>query len=306
MRQESGGNAHIVDAHQTGAFASPCRAGLEFRKSGWMEGDHSLTVSAYVQRSRRCGHAKVSLHAALCGWSWLQLHRFVRMLRTRRKRPRRRRAAECSQQFPPSDGDCHTPLPCEVRRTKDTTPRTCSLPVQGRQDVLPPLSSAAGSEAVSSERVNVFGFAPKADIDHKTSMSALCQSRPNAPQQTAALLDHFGRWQAAFIVSSDRIDFACFEVDDETRTWWPVERSPGLPILRAFQRRRKKRTKASKNATIRKPAISFVVRPPIWWCSMDEGATFGDPHKLLPSSGTYCGVTPRRMARRSVRAVRRA
>ena len=71
--------------------------GLEFRKSGWMEGDHSLTVSAYVQRSRRCGHAKVSLHAALCGWSWLQLHRFVRMLRTRRKRPRRRRAAECSQ-----------------------------------------------------------------------------------------------------------------------------------------------------------------------------------------------------------------
>ena len=26
------------------------------------------------------------------------------------------RAAECSQQFPPSDGDCHTPLPREVRR----------------------------------------------------------------------------------------------------------------------------------------------------------------------------------------------
>jgi hypothetical protein len=25
------------------------------------------------------------------------------------------RAAECSQQFPPSDGDCHTPLPREVR-----------------------------------------------------------------------------------------------------------------------------------------------------------------------------------------------
>ena len=29
---------------------------------------------------------------------------------------RRRRAAECGQQFPPSDGDCHTPLPCEVRK----------------------------------------------------------------------------------------------------------------------------------------------------------------------------------------------
>src|SRR5262249_19468811 len=26
------------------------------------------------------------------------------------------RAAECGQQFPPSDGDCHTPLPCEVRK----------------------------------------------------------------------------------------------------------------------------------------------------------------------------------------------
>src|SRR5262245_58174290 len=32
------------------------------------------------------------------------------------QRPGRRRAAECSQQFPPSDGNCHTPLPCEVRK----------------------------------------------------------------------------------------------------------------------------------------------------------------------------------------------
>src|SRR5215510_8332540 len=35
------------------------------------------------------------------------------LLRARRERPRRRRAAECGQQFPPSDGDCHAPLPCE-------------------------------------------------------------------------------------------------------------------------------------------------------------------------------------------------
>ena len=46
-------------------------------------------------------------------------HAFV--LRPRRERPRGRRAAECGQQFPPSDGDCHTPLPCEVR--KGTVPR---------------------------------------------------------------------------------------------------------------------------------------------------------------------------------------
>src|SRR5262249_56303899 len=45
--------------------------------------------------------------------------------RARRERPRRRRAAECGQQLPPSDGDCHTPLPCEVRRGNDSTPRAC-------------------------------------------------------------------------------------------------------------------------------------------------------------------------------------
>src|SRR5262249_31037391 len=38
---------------------------------------------------------------------------FARLLRARRERPRCRRAAECCQQFPPSDGDCHAPLPCE-------------------------------------------------------------------------------------------------------------------------------------------------------------------------------------------------
>src|SRR5262249_23394931 len=33
--------------------------------------------------------------------------------------------AECGQQFPPSYGDCHTPLPREVRKEKNTTPRAC-------------------------------------------------------------------------------------------------------------------------------------------------------------------------------------
>src|SRR5262245_20831000 len=47
-----------------------------------------------------------------------------RLLRARRERPGRR-AAECGQQFPPSDDDCHAPLPCEVRKGKDTTPRVC-------------------------------------------------------------------------------------------------------------------------------------------------------------------------------------
>src|SRR5215831_13777876 len=58
-------------------------------------------------------------------------HRHRRLLPPRRERPRCRRAAECGQQLPPSDGDCHTPLPREVRKGNDTTPRACSLHVQG-------------------------------------------------------------------------------------------------------------------------------------------------------------------------------
>src|SRR5262249_480942 len=66
------------------------------------------------------------------------------LLRARCERPRRR-AAKCGQQFPPSDGDCHTPLPCEVRKGKDTTSRACSLAVQGGQEswLLRPQSSAS-------------------------------------------------------------------------------------------------------------------------------------------------------------------
>src|SRR5262249_29872304 len=48
--------------------------------------------------------------------------RSLALLRPRCERPRGC-AAEGSQQFPSSDGDCHTPLPCEVRKWNDTTPR---------------------------------------------------------------------------------------------------------------------------------------------------------------------------------------
>src|SRR5262245_21584448 len=48
-----------------------------------------------------------------------------------RQRPRDSSAAKCDQQFPPSDGDCHTPLPCEVRREKDITPRACCPSAHG-------------------------------------------------------------------------------------------------------------------------------------------------------------------------------
>src|SRR6516162_5830309 len=45
-------------------------------------------------------------------------NRHRRLLPTRRERPRGCRAAECSQQLPPSDGDCHAPLPREVRKRR--------------------------------------------------------------------------------------------------------------------------------------------------------------------------------------------
>jgi hypothetical protein len=45
------------------------------------------------------------------------------LLSARRERPGDRRAAERDQQLPPPDSDCHTPLPREVRKGNDTTPR---------------------------------------------------------------------------------------------------------------------------------------------------------------------------------------
>ena len=68
-------------------------------------------------------------------------------------RPGGSRAAECDQQLPPSDGDCHAPLPCEVRKGKDTTPRAYSLHVQGGQDcwLLPPLSQCPGQKRKGSD-----------------------------------------------------------------------------------------------------------------------------------------------------------
>jgi len=54
-------------------------------------------------------------------------HGHCRLLRVR---PCGRRAAEYGQQFPPSDGDCHTPLPREVRKGKNTARSACSLHVR--------------------------------------------------------------------------------------------------------------------------------------------------------------------------------
>src|SRR5262249_17182541 len=44
----------------------------------------------------------------------------VWLLRAPRERPRSGCAAQCEYEFSPSDGDCHAPLPCEVRKRNDT------------------------------------------------------------------------------------------------------------------------------------------------------------------------------------------
>src|SRR5262249_17690430 len=79
--------------------------------------------------------------------------------RTRRERPGRR-AAKCGQQFPPSDGDCHTHSRAKVRKENDTTTRGAvpnsrspdirSYPLAGkcppsveRRSLAPPLSRFA-------------------------------------------------------------------------------------------------------------------------------------------------------------------
>src|SRR5262245_64606954 len=78
------------------------------------------------------------------------------LLRARRERPRDRCPAECGQQFPSSDGDCHTPLPREVRKDNDTTPRACSLAVSRRQD-----AGCCRPAAGRKRKGSVFRFAPE-------------------------------------------------------------------------------------------------------------------------------------------------
>src|SRR5262249_14365643 len=63
----------------------------------------------------------------------------------RRERPRRRPAAECGQQFPPSDGDCHTPLPCEVRKGNEPRHERAVLPFKDGRTLVASTSVSAAS-----------------------------------------------------------------------------------------------------------------------------------------------------------------
>ena len=83
--------------------------------------------------------SSIALSVLLCGAIVADSGQRPRLLRARRERPRNRPAAKCSQQLPPSDGDCHAPLPCEVRKDNDTTPRArcpnCVAPGAGTSGI---------------------------------------------------------------------------------------------------------------------------------------------------------------------------
>jgi hypothetical protein len=87
-----------------------------------------------------------------------QRHDPPRPLRLRRKRPHRRRAAECSQQLPPSHGDCHRSwhIATVVSRCSNVKPKLLDYLV-GNGLMLPGFADPAAFDATL---VNL-GFGPQ-------------------------------------------------------------------------------------------------------------------------------------------------
>src|SRR5262249_43739301 len=82
----------------------------------------AFDVPAFADALPECGHKTCSVGGRRAAEEPDYRHRWL-LLCARRERPRGRAAER--QQFPPPDGDCHTRLPCEVRKGNDTTPRAC-------------------------------------------------------------------------------------------------------------------------------------------------------------------------------------
>src|SRR5215470_16117187 len=102
------------------------------------------------------------------------------MLRARRERPRRR-TAECGQQFPPSDSDCHTPLPC-ARCVKATIPRHERAVFTFKEGRMLVASTSVVGFGFRSGKAQFSALPPKADIANLLDMSALCHKRTHALQ----------------------------------------------------------------------------------------------------------------------------
>src|SRR5262249_39413453 len=138
-----------------------------------------------------------------------------------RQRPRDSSAAECSQQFPPSDGDCHTPLPREVRQGNDTTPRASSLAVQGGQNACSSTSVVgfkfgSGDAADNSAVVVPFagpGEGGRAFEDHRRRTIFYHASHSNAARK----LDERARWSV--VVSHLLRKSVCFAMCAGSAYW---------------------------------------------------------------------------------------
>src|SRR5262249_21783980 len=91
----------------------------------------AVDPAEFPQRSHKRRHAGLNFRVSLGPrHQHTDPPHSIGLLRACRERPQHRRAAKSGQQFPPFHGDCHTPLPCELRKWNDTTPRACSLHVQ--------------------------------------------------------------------------------------------------------------------------------------------------------------------------------
>jgi len=80
----------------------------------------AFDVPAFADALPECGHKTCSVGGRRAAEELDYRHR--RLLRARSQRPRGSRAAECDQQLPPSDGDCHTP-PSRARCVEERIPR---------------------------------------------------------------------------------------------------------------------------------------------------------------------------------------
>ena len=187
----------------------------------------------------------------------------TRLLRATCERPRGSRAAECDQQFPPSDGDCHTPLPCEVRKGDDTTPRACC-----------PNSAAlgAGEHFTSSRRCEK--MLTRAVFSEGDAARPTTASQP--PERACKTSKHYRSRLARPLLSK------------HYRSRWQGRSCPRLLQTR-FQRRTKTSTRASKSASVTNAAISFVIRPPIGLClpPMDDGTTLNKTKERTHSDVTF-------------------
>src|SRR5262249_26500963 len=105
--------------------------------------------------TRRIGHDHVDMPVRKVA---------LRMRPACHQQPSRRRTAKCGQQFPPSDDDCHTPLPSEVR--KGTIPR--------HEAAVFTLKEGCTGALLHSQKMNACHQCPRLRRPYRASRSKKC------------------------------------------------------------------------------------------------------------------------------------